>query len=71
MLEGIARIEGEAYAALRELGCTPLRRVRTAGGGASNAAWTAIRRRALGVPVEPSAKGAGARSPCYMSYCYR
>ena len=29
-------------------------RIRTAGGGAANAAWTKIRLRALGVPEKPS-----------------
>ena len=51
MLEALARIEGRGYAALEELGAPALRRVLTAGGGASNPAWTAIRRRVLGVPV--------------------
>jgi hypothetical protein len=54
MLEGIARIEAEAYAKLAELGATPLRSIRTAGGGAANAAWTKMRLGALGVPERPS-----------------
>ena len=54
MLEGIARIEAEAYAKLGELGASPLASIRTAGGGAANAAWTKIRLRALGVPEKPS-----------------
>lgn len=54
MLEGIARIEAEAYAKLAELGASPLASIRTAGGGAANAGWTAIRLRALGVPERPS-----------------
>jgi sugar (pentulose or hexulose) kinase len=54
LLEGIARIEAEAYAKLGELGASPLRSIRTAGGGAANAAWTKIRLRALGVPERPS-----------------
>ncbi|HEY9056944.1 MAG TPA: FGGY-family carbohydrate kinase [Aurantimonas sp.] len=52
MLEGIARIEGEGYAALAALGAPAPKRVLTAGGGARNEAWTAIRRRTLGCPVE-------------------
>jgi sugar (pentulose or hexulose) kinase len=52
MLEGIARIEAEGYAALADLGAPPPRRVLTVGGGARNEAWAAIRSRALGVPVE-------------------
>ena len=54
ILEGIARIEAEAYAKLGELGASPLATIRTAGGGAANAAWTKIRLRALGVPEKPS-----------------
>ena len=54
ILEGIARIEAEAYAKLGALGASPLRSIRTAGGGAANAAWTAIRLKALGVPEKPS-----------------
>ncbi len=54
MLEGIARIEAEAYAKLGELGASPLISIRTAGGGASNPAWTKIRLKALGVPERPS-----------------
>jgi sugar (pentulose or hexulose) kinase len=54
MLEGIARIEAKAYARLGELGASPLGSIRTAGGGAANAAWTKIRLMALGVPEKPS-----------------
>jgi sugar (pentulose or hexulose) kinase len=54
ILEGIARIEAEAYAKLGQLGASPLISIRTAGGGAANAAWTAIRLKALGVPEKPS-----------------
>ncbi|RXH39425.1 FGGY-family carbohydrate kinase [Bradyrhizobium zhanjiangense] len=51
LLEGIAGIEALAYRRLAELGAPKLRRVISIGGGAKNAAWTEIRRRALGVPV--------------------
>lgn len=51
LLEGMARIEAAGYRQLQALGATPLRRVYTAGGGAENEAWTAIRDRHLGVPV--------------------
>jgi D-ribulokinase len=51
LLEGIAAIEGLAYQALRDLGAPALQRVISIGGGARNAAWTAIRQRILGVPV--------------------
>lgn len=54
ILESIARIEAEAYAKLGELGASKLASIRTAGGGASNPAWTKIRLKALGVPEKPS-----------------
>lgn len=54
LLESMARIEAEGYRLLQALGATPLQQVFTAGGGAANAAWTAIRARHLGVPVTPS-----------------
>ena len=55
ILESMARIEARAYALLGELGASPARAgVHTAGGGAANATWTAIRARVLGVPVGPS-----------------
>jgi sugar (pentulose or hexulose) kinase len=55
LLESLARIEARGYALLAELGATPVRRVATAGGGAKNAVWTAIRQRLVGVPVERAA----------------
>ncbi|GAO35700.1 sugar kinase [Sulfuricella sp. T08] len=54
LLEGIARIEAQGYHLLQELGSDPLESVLTAGGGACNPAWTAMRTRFLGVPVQPS-----------------
>ncbi|MEB3359101.1 MAG: FGGY-family carbohydrate kinase [Synechococcales bacterium] len=51
LLESIARIEALGYRRLQELGATPLRTVLTAGGGAQNEAWSAIRQRHLGVKV--------------------
>ncbi|PSB31827.1 FGGY-family carbohydrate kinase [Stenomitos frigidus] len=54
LLESMARIEAEGYRLLQALGATPLKRVYSAGGGATNAAWTALRARQLGVPVERS-----------------
>ncbi len=55
LLEGIAEIEALAYRRLAELGTSPLRSIRTVGGGAVNAAWTAIRLKKLGVPALPAA----------------
>jgi sugar (pentulose or hexulose) kinase len=54
LLESMARIEAHGYALLQQLGASPLLQVFTAGGGAANSAWTAIRDRQLGVPVQPS-----------------
>jgi sugar (pentulose or hexulose) kinase len=51
LLEGIARIEALGYRRLADLGGPSLGTVRTVGAGARNAAWTAIRRRALGVEL--------------------
>lgn len=51
LLEGIARIEALAYRRLADLGAPPLRGVRTVGGGARNAAWSALRARILGTAL--------------------
>jgi len=52
LLEGIASIEALAYRRLSELGAPALKRVISIGGGAKNAAWSEIRGRILGVPVQ-------------------
>ena len=52
LLHAIARIEREGYEALASLGAPYPTRVLTAGGGARNRTWTAIRERVLGVPVD-------------------
>jgi sugar (pentulose or hexulose) kinase len=54
LLESMARIEAQGFDLLAKLGATPLQQVYTAGGGAKNPAWIAIRQRQLGVPVVPS-----------------
>lgn len=51
LLESLGRIEARGYGLLAELGASQLVRVETAGGGAKNPAWTRIRQRLLGVPV--------------------
>jgi len=56
ILEGLARIEAQGYAKLKELGATPLARVVSAGGGGRNPAYTRIRSRLLGVPVTTAAE---------------
>ncbi|PSB44656.1 carbohydrate kinase [filamentous cyanobacterium Phorm 6] len=60
LLESIARIEARGYQLLQELGATPLTKVYTAGGGAKNAVWSAIRKRYLKVPVETPVQTAAA-----------
>ena len=44
MLEGIANIEQLAYTKLQELGAPEVKSIRSVGGGASNKAWTQIRK---------------------------
>ncbi len=55
LLEGIAEIEALGYRRLAELGASPLVSIRSAGGGAGNDTWTAIRLRKLKVTALPSA----------------
>jgi sugar (pentulose or hexulose) kinase len=57
MLESMARIEAQAYQLLAQLGASKVRSVLTAGGGAANDKWTAMRAAALGVPVQPAQQG--------------
>ncbi|HTL90605.1 MAG TPA: FGGY-family carbohydrate kinase [Leptolyngbya sp.] len=56
LLESMARIEAQGYRQLESFGATPLKRILTAGGGAKNSAWTAIRQRQIGVPVTAAAQ---------------
>jgi len=56
LLESMARIEAQGYRLLQELGATSLTQVYSAGGGAQNPVWTAIRARHLSVPVLTSAQ---------------
>ncbi|NUS71696.1 MAG: carbohydrate kinase, partial [Ensifer adhaerens] len=46
-------VESLAYQRLTALGGPGLRSLRSVGGGAKNAAWSAIRARKLGVPLLP------------------
>jgi sugar (pentulose or hexulose) kinase len=55
MLEGIAHVEQQGYRRLAELGATPLKSIRSVGGGAASVPWTSIRLKALGVAAKPSA----------------
>ncbi|MBD2345406.1 FGGY-family carbohydrate kinase [Anabaena subtropica] len=54
LLESIARIETQGYELLQKLGADSLDQVYTAGGGAKNPTWTAIRQRHLKVSVVSS-----------------
>ena len=54
ILEGIARIEADAYAQLAELGAPKLSCLRSIGGGAKNEIWTRIRERHLGLEMTES-----------------
>jgi len=50
MLEGMAKIEKQAYQALQDAGATPLTSIRTVGGGGMNTIWQAIRQQHIAVP---------------------
>ncbi|MHC0064944.1 FGGY-family carbohydrate kinase [Nostoc sp. UIC 10890] len=54
LLESITRIEARGYELLQQMGADKVSRVYTAGGGAANDTWTAIRARNLQVPVVAS-----------------
>ncbi|MEW5307271.1 MAG: hypothetical protein WDW36_009678 [Sanguina aurantia] len=60
MFEGMAAIEAEAYALLQRMGAPRVVQVLTAGGGAENGKWNAIRARVLGVEVLPAPNGEAA-----------
>lgn len=51
LLEGIARIERQGYCQLEALGASPIQRLYSAGGGAQNSSWTAIRQRVMQQPI--------------------
>jgi len=51
LLESLARIESKGYALLEALGATRVAEIFTAGGGAGNPAWAAIRERVLARPI--------------------
>ncbi|MEO0457211.1 MAG: FGGY-family carbohydrate kinase [Cyanobacteria bacterium P01_A01_bin.114] len=51
LLEGIAQIEADSYQLLTQLGATPVTQIYTAGGGAKNKTWQAIRSRLLKLPI--------------------
>lgn len=55
LFESMARIERRAYEILAERGAPRPTRILTAGGGAANPVWSAIRARVLGIPVVAAA----------------
>ena len=67
MMEGAARIERRGYDALAALGAPAPERVLTAGGGAANPAWTRIRARILGLPVEPAPQSEAAHGMALLA----
>ncbi len=67
LLESIARIEARGYQLLQQLGATPLTCAYTAGGGAKNPTWTAIRQRQLQVAIQPSRHTAAAYGTALLS----
>ncbi|MBW4551925.1 MAG: FGGY-family carbohydrate kinase [Aphanocapsa sp. GSE-SYN-MK-11-07L] len=56
LLESLAKIEAQGYRLLQEQGASPLTQVLTAGGGAKNQTWQAIRQRYLQIPVMAAAQ---------------
>lgn len=54
LLTGIAKIEARGYQLLQELGATPVQKIYTAGGGAENHIWSAIRQYYLQVNMAES-----------------
>lgn len=60
LLEGIARIERQCYDAMVARGALWPEAVFTAGGGAKNPIWTAIRERILGMPLTSATDGEAA-----------
>ncbi len=51
ILEGLSRIEAEGYQKMHELGAPAPTRILTAGGGARNRTWTAIRQQMIKAPI--------------------
>jgi D-ribulokinase len=68
IFEGIAEIEALGYRRLAELGASPLKSIRSAGGGAANAVWTAIRLQRLQVPALASASEQAAMGTARLAW---
>lgn len=56
ILEAMSRTEATAYKLLEKLGATPVTEIRTAGGGARNDKWLALRRREIGLEAISAAE---------------
>jgi D-ribulokinase len=56
LLTGLTRIEAQGYQCLAELGAPALTQVYTAGGGAQNLTWAAMRQQQLQVPIKIAAQ---------------
>jgi sugar (pentulose or hexulose) kinase len=67
LLLGIARIEQRGYDLLAEQGASPLQRLYTAGGGAKNTTWTAIRQNLLQVPIKIATSTEAAVGSAYLA----
>ncbi|MBD2663013.1 carbohydrate kinase, FGGY-like protein [Richelia sinica FACHB-800] len=70
LLESMARIEAQGYELLQQLGADQLTHVYTAGGGAANSTWTAIRTKYLKVPVVPSVQTEAAYGTALLARGY-
>ena len=68
IFEGIAGIEALGYRRLAELGASPLKSIRSAGGGAGNTVWTEIRLQRLGVPALASASDQAAMGTARLAW---
>ncbi len=68
ILEGISAVEALGYRRLAELGASRLSSIRSVGGGAANDKWTAIRLKALGVPVLASASDQAAMGVARLAW---
>ncbi|MEM7046718.1 MAG: FGGY-family carbohydrate kinase [Pseudomonadota bacterium] len=60
LLQGIARIEAQCYQTITDKGCPFPSQIFTAGSGAENPTWTAIRARALGITPQVSSENEAA-----------
>ncbi len=67
LLLGMARIEKQGYTLLEQLGASPLQQLYTAGGGAQNLTWQAMRANLLQVPIKIAASTEAAVGVAYLA----